>query len=41
MALLRDFLGKHSARRLMMLGGALIGVYFLGAKMGWWERFLF
>ena len=37
-----DFLRKHRPiRRLAMLGGALIGVYFLGTKMGWWDRFLF
>lgn len=42
MPLLRDFLRKHRPiRRLAVLGGALIGVYFLGAKLGWWDRFLF
>lgn len=28
-------------RRSAIAGGVLVGVYFLGASQGWWERFLF
>lgn len=28
-------------RRFAIVGGVLVGVYFLGASQGWWERFLF
>jgi hypothetical protein len=36
------FLRKHRlVRKVALLGGALVGIYFLGASQGWWERFLF
>lgn len=39
---LGDFLRKHRPiRRLALLGGVLVGIYFLGAKFGLWGRFLF
>ncbi len=42
MPLLRDFLREYRpVRRLALLGGAAIGLYFLGAKLGWWDRFWF
>jgi hypothetical protein len=28
-------------RKLAALAGTLVGIYFLGAAQGWWERFLF
>lgn len=28
-------------RRIAALGGTLVGIYFLGAMQGWWDRFLF
>jgi len=28
-------------RRIAAIGGALVGLYFLGASQGWWDRFLF
>lgn len=28
-------------RRTAAVGGVLVGIYFLGASQGWWERFLF
>lgn len=28
-------------RRVAAIGGTLVGIYFLGAAQGWWERFLF
>jgi len=35
-------LRKHKViRRIALVGGALVGLYFLGATQGWWERFLF
>ena len=37
---LLSLLQKHRViRRLAALGGAAIGLYFLGAKLGWWDRF--
>jgi len=40
--MLRDFLRKYRPiRRLALLGGALVGIYFLGAYFGLWSRFLF
>ena len=39
---IKEFLRKYRPiRRLAALGGILIGVYFLGNKLGWWDRFLF
>lgn len=36
------FIRRHKIiRRVVMLGGILVGVYFLGASQGWWSRFLF
>ena len=36
------FLKKHRIiRRVALIGGALVGLYFLGASQGWWDRFLF
>lgn len=36
------FLKKHRiVRRVAALGGALVGLYFLGVSQGWWDRFLF
>ena len=36
------FIKKHRLiRRAALVGGALVGVYFLGASQGWWSRFLF
>jgi hypothetical protein len=36
------FLKKHRIiRRAALIGGALVGLYLIGAKQGWWERFLF
>jgi len=36
------FLKKHRIiRRAAFIGGALVGLYFLGASQGWWDRFLF
>jgi len=29
------------AWREAAVGGILVGIYFLGASQGWWERFLF
>jgi len=28
-------------RRTAAIGGVLVGIYFLGAWQGWWDRFLF
>ena len=28
-------------RRTAIVGGVLVGLYFLGASQGWWSRFLF
>lgn len=37
-----NFLRKYRVvRRVAALGGILIGIYFLGASQGWWDRFLF
>ena len=37
-----EFLRKHGiVRRAAFWGGALVGLYFLGASQGWWNRFLF
>ena len=37
-----QFLRKYRpVRKLALVGGALVGLYFLGASQGWWERFLF
>ena len=39
---LAQFIKKHRlVRRTALVGGALVGVYFLGAWQGWWDRFLF
>ena len=39
---LATFIRKHKlVRRTAVVGGALVGVYLLGASQGWWERFLF
>jgi hypothetical protein len=39
---LGDFLRKHRpVRRLALLGGVLVGIYFLGNRLGFWDRFLF
>ncbi len=39
---LGDFLRKHRPiRRLALLGGILVGIYFLGVNFGFWDRFLF
>ena len=36
------FIRKHRLiRRAAVVGGVLIGLYFLGAAQGWWSRFLF
>jgi len=36
------FVRKHKlVRRTALLGGVLVGLYFLGAWQGWWDRFLF
>lgn len=36
------FIRKHKiVRRLAAAGGVLVGIYFLGTSLGWWERFLF
>ena len=36
------FIRRHKIiRRLVMSGGVLVGIYFLGASQGWWSRFLF
>lgn len=36
------FIRKHKlVRRTAVVGGILVGVYFLGAAQGWWDRFLF
>jgi hypothetical protein len=36
------FIRRHKlVRRTAALGGILVGVYFLGASQGWWDRFLF
>ena len=36
------FIRKHKLiKRTALLGGALVGLYFLGASQGWWDRFLF
>ena len=35
-------LRQHRAiRRLALVAGVLVGVYFLGAALNWWPRFLF
>ncbi len=37
-----QFIRKHKlVRRTAMVGGILVGLYFLGASQGWWSRFLF
>jgi len=37
-----QFVRKHKlVRRAALIGGGLVGLYFLGASQGWWERFLF
>ncbi len=34
------FLRKHKiVRRIALVGGALVGLYFLGASQGWWDKF--
>jgi len=39
---LATLIRKHKlVRRIAVVGGALVGIYFLGASQGWWERFLF
>ena len=36
------FLRKYRIiRRAAFIGGALVGLYLLGASQGWWDRFLF
>jgi len=36
------FLKKYRIiRRAAAIGGVLVGLYLIGAKQGWWERFLF
>ena len=36
------FIRRHKLiRRTAALGGVLVGLYFLGASQGWWDRFLF
>jgi hypothetical protein len=36
------WLQKHRViRRAAALAGIAVGVYLLGTKLGWWERFLF
>lgn len=36
------FIRRHKLiRRIAAVGGALVGLYFLGASQGWWDRFLF
>ena len=36
------FVRKHRlVRRTAFVGGLLVGLYFLGAWQGWWDRFLF
>ncbi len=37
-----QFVRKYRlVRRTAAIGGALVGIYFLGAWQGWWDRFLF
>ena len=37
-----SFIRKHKLiRRAALTGGALVGLYFLGASQGGWDRFLF
>ena len=37
-----NFIINHRlVRRTALVGGALVGIYFLGASQGWWSRFLF
>ncbi len=36
------FVRKHRlVRRTAVVGGLLVGLYFLGASQGWWSRLLF
>jgi hypothetical protein len=36
------FLREHKlVRRTALVGGALVGLYFLGVSQEWWPRFLF
>jgi hypothetical protein len=36
------FIRKHKLiRRTVLVGGVLVGIYFLGAWQEWWSRFLF
>jgi len=41
MPLLDGPIATFLKKRKLLIGGALIGIYFLGASQGWWERFLF
>lgn len=37
-----SFIREHKIiRRTAAVGGVLVGIYFLGAWQGWWDRFLF
>ncbi len=37
-----NFIRKFNLiRRSAIVCGVLVGIYFLGASQGWWERFLF
>lgn len=37
-----SFVRKYKlVRRSAAIAGVLVGIYFLGASQGWWERFLF
>ncbi|MEO1945613.1 MAG: hypothetical protein ABGY11_15025 [Candidatus Thioglobus sp.] len=36
--LVAEFIRKHKLiKRTALLGGALVGLYFLGTSQGWWE----
>jgi len=36
--LVAEFIRKHKLiKRTALLGGALVGLYFLGTSKGWWE----
>lgn len=36
------FIREHKLiKRTAFVGGVLVGLYFLGASLEWWDRFLF